>query len=307
MQSAEERLTYQKNPQLLNVANFAPRVADVVPNHKSQSPPKMKDLKNSRKFNSTATVFAKTTINAPDVKEIIECFAKALYWNIKDNENKPLDRRRFNDVFSEEKHPLGDGNTDLCEPPELESIKHFLDIVFSSQTLSPECGVMATAYIERLIRLTGLTLHASNWRRVVIGSLLLASKVWEDLAVWNVDFIDGTFHNLSVKDLNMLEREFLTSLQFTVTLKASVYAKYYFQLRALSDVDDDNFPVRPLDREGAELLEARSKGLEEAKKGSLAHDKRALSLNPYQGRKETAVGLSVEEIQKKHSTKHDDD
>jgi len=47
--------------------------------------------------------------------------------------------------------------------------------------------------------------------------------VWEEMAVWNVDY-QKVFPLLSTGDLALLEKEFLTILQFTVTLKASVYA-----------------------------------------------------------------------------------
>jgi len=81
----------------------------------------------------------------------------------------------------------GDGKTNFTDSPTEVEIIEFLQVIFSSQTLSAECGVMAAAYIERLVRLTGITLHASNWRRIAVGALLLGAKVWEDLAVWNVD------------------------------------------------------------------------------------------------------------------------
>lgn len=102
--------------------------------------------------------------------------------------------------------------------------------------------------------MTGVTIHASNWRRIVLGALILASKVWEDQAVWNVDFLN-VFPNLTVDDLNQLERHYLNSLQFNVSLKASVYAKYYFELRALSERDSQHFPLKPLDKEGQKRLE----------------------------------------------------
>jgi len=68
---------------------------------------------------------------------------------------------------------------------------------------------------------------------------------------------------MKVSDLNTLEREYLACLQFTVSLTASLYAKYYFDLRALSDRTEDHFPLKPLDAKGVQRLEAKSRGLEE--------------------------------------------
>jgi len=254
------------------------------------------NLGHTRKFSSTATIYAKNTIKAPDVQEIIKCLAKALYWNIKNNE--PKEPKRFKDIFDEQNHPLGDGKTNFSHSPDEGEIIDFLQVVFSSQSLSAECGVMAAAYIERLVRITGVTLHATNWRRITVGALLLAAKVWEDLAVWNVDWLEGTFPNLKVQDLNLLEKEFLSALQFTVSLKSSVYAKYYFDLRALSDVDNEHFPVKPLDYEGALALEAKSKGLEESRKIGLIHEKRSNSLNPIHMKSHSRT-LSIEELSTK--------
>lgn len=68
------------------------------------------------------------------------------------------------------------------------------------------------------------------------------------------------FSNLSVADLNKLEKVLLSLLQYNVGLHASLYAKYYFELRELSDLDDTIFPIRPLDRNSAERAEKRCEG-----------------------------------------------
>jgi hypothetical protein len=78
--------------------------------------------------------------------------------------------------------------------------------------------------------------------------------VWEDQSVWNVDFLP-VFDNLTAQDLNKLERQFLALLQYNVSLTASLYAKYYFELRTFSKVDSTHFPLQPLDKLNAKRLE----------------------------------------------------
>lgn len=55
-----------------------------------------------------------------------------------------------------------------------------------------------------------------------------------------------------------MERHFLELLQFNINVPASVYAKYYFDLRSLADDNNLNFPLEPLSNERAQKLEVRS-------------------------------------------------
>jgi hypothetical protein len=80
--------------------------------------------------------------------------------------------------------------------------------------------------------------------------------VWEDLAVWNVDFV-SIFKNLNIKDLGFLEKQLLKLLEYNVSVPSSLYAKYYFELRELAEKDSKNFPLTPLDKDRAEQLEVR--------------------------------------------------
>jgi len=237
-------------------------------------------------------------ITSPDVDETVKCLSVALYWMIQSA--LKTEAKVFKEVFSEEKSPLGDNRTDFSTPPTLNEVHEFLALIFESEELSAECAVMSLAYVERLLTLTNITLHASNWRRICLGAIIVASKVWEDCAVWNVDF-QNVFPALTATDLGKLEREYLLSLQFTVTLKASVYAKYYFDLRSIAEQNEKNFPLKPMTKEELQAIEDKSKGMEATvKRFNIA---RSQSVDPYKHKDPTA---SLEIFARNKINKDDD-
>ena len=61
----------------------------------------------------------------------------------------------------------------------------------------------------------------------------MASKVWDDLSMWNSDFSQVSNHLFDLKRVNELELTMLDAFNYEVKVSASDYAKYYFQLRSL--------------------------------------------------------------------------
>jgi hypothetical protein len=130
--------------------------------------------------------------------------------------------------------------------------------LFNAAQLPPECAIITLVYLERLLTYAETTIDTWTWKLIILGAILLASKVWDDQAVWNVDYCQ-ILRDIAVEDMNDLERHFLELLQFNINVPSSVYAKYYFDLRTLADQNDLSFPIEPLSKERAQRLEVMSK------------------------------------------------
>ncbi|ELR19600.1 cyclin, Nterminal domain containing protein [Acanthamoeba castellanii str. Neff] len=201
------------------------------------------------KSNSTSSLYVNSTISAPNLDQY------------GDGDLVPLHRGQdatpvLFEIFDEREYPIVKGPVDVSAPTQ-KDIYRFVFSIFKAEKLPAECAILCLAYIERLIANTKITLHGTNWRRVTLGALILASKVWEDQAVWNVDFL-SVFPNVNVNDLNKLEKYFLGLLTYNVSLKASEYCKYYFELRELAEKDSKSFPLLPLTTADAQRLEQRA-------------------------------------------------
>ncbi|XP_005994867.1 cyclin-Y [Latimeria chalumnae] len=212
-----------------------------------------------RKYSSCSTIFLDdSTVSQPNLKYTIKCVALAIFYHIK---NRDLDGRMLMDIFDEKIHPLSKNEVPPDydkHDPEQKQIYRFVRTLFSAAQLTAECAIVTLVYLERLLTYAEIDICPANWKRIVLGAILLASKVWDDQAVWNVDYCQ-ILKDITVEDMNELERQFLELLQFNINVPSSVYAKYYFDLRSLAESNNLSFPLEPLSRERAQKLEAISR------------------------------------------------
>ncbi|KAL3045854.1 hypothetical protein OYC64_013998 [Pagothenia borchgrevinki] len=245
----------------------------------------------TKKYSSCSTIFIDdSTVSQPNLKSTIKCVALAMYYHIKNR-----DSNRTLDIFDEKKHPLTRDKVPddySVVDPEHKVIYRFIRTLFSSAQLTAECAIVTLVYLERLLTYAEMDICPCNWKRIVLGAILLASKVWDDQAVWNVDYCQ-ILKDITVEDMNEMERHFLELLQFNINVPASVYAKYYFDLRSLADENNLSFPLEPLSNKRAQKLEAISRLCEDRYKDlSKSSMRRSVSVDNMVGIKSSHAVLS---------------
>ncbi|KAI6240135.1 Cyclin-Y-like protein 1 [Aphelenchoides fujianensis] len=206
-----------------------------------------------KRWNSCSTIYLDdSTISQPHLKNTVLCMSLAVYYHIANRKNRG--HERLMEIFEERLHPI------LPETTPNEPAR-------SSRS--------STSNV--LLNYAEIDLCPSNWRRIVLGAIMLASKVWDDQAVWNVDYCQ-ILHDTNVDDMNELERQFLECLEFNINVPGSVYAKYYYDLRTLSIANDIHLTQRPLSKERARKLEALSIRYEDRIAPEKSRLKRSLSV-----------------------------
>jgi hypothetical protein len=118
-----------------------------------------------------------------------------------------------------------------------------------------------------------MPLHPTNWRPLILCSLLVAQKVWDDRYLSNADFA-FIYPFFTTDEINKLEQKFLELIQYefhgiymnryNVTVGSSLYAKYYFELRSLHKENEKDFALQPLNPLEAGQLEIRSNKYKDA-------------------------------------------
>lgn len=208
-----------------------------------------------KKSNSTGSLYLTSTLHAPDISELVKCMAFSALQIMRESKKKPAPPKYPKKVYSVFDDPSSKDSVGFPSPEELA---RFIKSIVDAGDIAPQSCVLFVIVLDRLRERMALT--AQNWRRVVLSSLILGCKVWEDEAVWNSDF-EALFPELDNKTLSTLEKQLLLLLGYHVTMKASEYANYFFQMKSMSptafDVDE------PLSDAEIQRLEGQSAHFEE--------------------------------------------
>jgi hypothetical protein len=225
-------------------------------------------MKKDFKSSSTSTILINSTINAPNVKLLIKAVATLLHSNLMEDiqEEKTINPKSDLYFFSEEKYIIENPeNFDeervalLRKTPTQEDISGFIEALYDLAQFSPECCVICLIYINRIIALTEMPLLPTNWRPLVLISLMIAQKMWDDKYLSNSDF-SYIYPFFDTKQVNSLEMKFLELIQYNTHIKFSIYTKYYLELKSLVP---EEFDLKPMDVFTYSKLDQQSKNMEE--------------------------------------------
>jgi hypothetical protein len=108
--------------------------------------------------------------------------------------------------------------------PTESEIYEFGHQLFKTVQLSSECSIVCLIYVERLMEVAHVPLLAVTWRPIFMCGLLLASKVWQDLSSWNIEFA-AVYPQYSLDSINRLELLFLKMIKWDLYISSSSYAK----------------------------------------------------------------------------------
>ncbi|CAH8457207.1 unnamed protein product [Heterobilharzia americana] len=211
-----------------------------------------------KRWSSCSTIYVGDGCLArPDVNDMVWCVSVAIRLLMHSDLNKHFSKQLHSDVFThllnvyeevyktfdERVYPIEhlkcdeNSKSDTVngwENSEVNSIQQFLRSLFSTALLGPECAIVALIFLERLIIGAEVAMTSWTWRRQLLACVLLASKVLDDQAVWNIDYCQ-ILRDIHVEDLNALERHTLRLLQFNINVPFAVYAKYYFDLLTVGE------------------------------------------------------------------------
>lgn len=112
-------------------------------------------------------------------------------------------------------------------PPSI-SVKDYLHRICKYASCSAECFVLALVYIDRLIQQADFTISSLNIHRVVVTSVMLAAKFFDDHYYNNAYY--AKIGGVPCLEMNALELEFLFLINFSLYVEPQSYNKYYSEL-----------------------------------------------------------------------------
>jgi len=185
-----------------------------------------------RRSNSSNSFFVNSTMRALDQSALLICVSAVMrshaqVW-VPTFDRTPMSK--MSKCFLDENVPKTVG-----EVPSTKDFQGFLSFIYTGAQLEPEVMIIGLIYYERILLALDNTFKVcrNTWRPLVLISLVLASKMFDDLSMINADFAVVCNQHFPLRQINQLETYVVLLLRFSLNVQTTQYAKYYFNLRAM--------------------------------------------------------------------------
>lgn len=105
------------------------------------------------------------------------------------------------------------------EDASLQEVIKFMRHIMDRMQLATECIVISLIYIELLMQTSRIEIRNVNWKPLIFTAILLASKFWEDINFWNVDYVEG-LGLYPLPAINRMESEFISLCDYNIYVSA---------------------------------------------------------------------------------------
>jgi hypothetical protein len=132
------------------------------------------------------------------------------------------------------------------------SLNKFLVRIMKYTECQNNTLIVAYLYIMKLIENESFVLGINNAYRLLLGAVVLAKKVLEDIRFNNAYYCD--IGGISVNELNMIEYSLFTRINFDVNLKMEDVNKVYSQIICFLSPTRLNQIYQEQDNNGKEII-----------------------------------------------------
>lgn len=146
--------------------------------------------------------------------------------------------------------------------PYFDDIFNYIKYVWFKSKMESEIPIISLIYIEKLLRKWGVLVNYHNWRRIVLITLCIGSKIWDDDSLENIHF-PKVMYDVTLKDISTLENTFLNLIEYDVIIRGKEYAKYYFIMTTLGKDSKKNPPWRLMNPSNVQKIEGESAKMQE--------------------------------------------
>jgi len=100
--------------------------------------------------------------------------------------------------------------------------------------MEAEIPIISLVYIQKLMEMKEILINEKNWRGLVLTTLCIGSKIWDDDSLENEHF-PKVLSGITLKEISRLEKTFLNLLDFDIVIRGKEYAQSLFILQSLAD------------------------------------------------------------------------